>query len=397
MVVVSDRKVYDGTVFKADLVSTTDYYAFGMVMSDRSYNTEGYRFGFNGKENDNEVKGTGNSLDFGDRIYDPRLGRWLAVDMQAKNSPDLTPFRFGFNNPIVYKDPNGQWEEDGHYWTIYAMGIAMGLSKPVAEYIAWKAEYPDHFVHQNSNMSIHPHKSGIAWGKDGGLGTWADPELQMDWHGLTGGLQKHVNDRAKSLVLSGNLIYLHLLGDSWAHSYINEKGNRVMYGKMDRNNPMYAWVARMFLGDITFEHAEGGPEHGKHADDIAQKAYEYSMYVRDLKNIFNSDKFRFSYQITNSDPSLAIFEYVQKNGGNKENNIFLLKSYIDIKSGVTEFNNLTDNQTKLLQGFLKETGVKFTASAPKFGGIDSRGNSVQYEKNSIKINKKSVAVSPRHF
>ena len=31
MVVVSDRKVYDGSVFKADLVSTTDYYAFGVT------------------------------------------------------------------------------------------------------------------------------------------------------------------------------------------------------------------------------------------------------------------------------------------------------------------------------------------------------------------------------
>jgi RHS repeat-associated protein len=40
----------------------------------------GYRYGFNGKGNDNEVKGIGNQQDYGMRIYDPRLGRFLSVD-----------------------------------------------------------------------------------------------------------------------------------------------------------------------------------------------------------------------------------------------------------------------------------------------------------------------------
>jgi RHS repeat-associated protein len=108
MVVVSDRKVVqtDGSTL-ADLVSTTDYYAFGMVMSDRSWNTEGYRFGFNGKENDNEIKGTGNQQDYGMRIYDPRLGRFLSVDPLTKDYPTLTPFQFASNNPIEGVDMDG--------------------------------------------------------------------------------------------------------------------------------------------------------------------------------------------------------------------------------------------------------------------------------------------------
>ena len=32
-----------------------------------------YPSGFNGKENDNEIKGVGNSLDFGARFYDSRI------------------------------------------------------------------------------------------------------------------------------------------------------------------------------------------------------------------------------------------------------------------------------------------------------------------------------------
>ncbi len=47
---------------------------FGFAMADRSRRGEKYRFGFNGKENDNEIQGDGNSYDFGARIYDSRLG-----------------------------------------------------------------------------------------------------------------------------------------------------------------------------------------------------------------------------------------------------------------------------------------------------------------------------------
>jgi RHS repeat-associated protein len=49
-------------------------------MPGRTFNSSEYRYGFGGHEKDDEIKGEGNSLDFGARIYDPRLGRWLSVD-----------------------------------------------------------------------------------------------------------------------------------------------------------------------------------------------------------------------------------------------------------------------------------------------------------------------------
>jgi RHS repeat-associated protein len=69
-----------------------------------------YRYGFNGKENDNDVKGEGNSVDFGDRIYDPRIGRWLSVDRFQDIYPGWTPYRFGMDNPIFYVDKDGNIE-----------------------------------------------------------------------------------------------------------------------------------------------------------------------------------------------------------------------------------------------------------------------------------------------
>ncbi len=69
---------------------------------------EGYNYGFNGMENDNETYGTGNTLDFGARIYDSRLGRWLSEDQLETKYPDLSPFNFVGNSPLDHIDPDGK-------------------------------------------------------------------------------------------------------------------------------------------------------------------------------------------------------------------------------------------------------------------------------------------------
>ena len=85
-------------------VLSTDY-----LGGQGSYESYGYyRYGFNGKENDNEVKGSGNSIDFGARIYDSRVGRWLSVDPLQSKYPDLSPYNFAGNSQITFYDPNGK-------------------------------------------------------------------------------------------------------------------------------------------------------------------------------------------------------------------------------------------------------------------------------------------------
>ena len=68
----------------------------------------GYRYGFGGKEKDDEVKGNGNSYDFDARIYDPRIGRWLSLDPLQTKYPSLSPYNFAENNPIFFADPDGK-------------------------------------------------------------------------------------------------------------------------------------------------------------------------------------------------------------------------------------------------------------------------------------------------
>jgi RHS repeat-associated protein len=91
-----------------DILSAQDYYAFGSQQPNRSYaRSSAYRYGFNGKENDNEVKGTGNEQDYGMRIYDPRVGRFLSVDPLTNKYPWWTPYQFAGNMPIKHIDIDG--------------------------------------------------------------------------------------------------------------------------------------------------------------------------------------------------------------------------------------------------------------------------------------------------
>ena len=82
----------------------------GMPGRKFSQTSSSYRYGFNGKEKDNETKGDGNSYDYGARIQDPRLGRFLSVDPVSKSYPQLSPYQFASNKPINGIDLDGlEW------------------------------------------------------------------------------------------------------------------------------------------------------------------------------------------------------------------------------------------------------------------------------------------------
>jgi len=114
--VVTDRKLAvdsdnNGSIdyFTADVVSYSDYLPFGQLMPKRNgYETSSsYRQGFNGMLKDDELKGEGNSYDFGARIYDPRIGRWFATDKLFAKRPDQSPYTFVGNSTIMNKEIDG--------------------------------------------------------------------------------------------------------------------------------------------------------------------------------------------------------------------------------------------------------------------------------------------------
>lgn len=98
--------------YLADVDSYSDYYPFGMQLPGRHgiENSDGYRYGFQNQEKDDEIKGKGNSYDFGARMYDSRLGRWLSRDGVEAQKPNLSPYQGLRNNPIIFNDPDGNDE-----------------------------------------------------------------------------------------------------------------------------------------------------------------------------------------------------------------------------------------------------------------------------------------------
>jgi RHS repeat-associated protein len=117
LVTLTDKKgaIQNGTTgnvnyYSADIATANDYYPFGMNMTGRKYtatSSTGYRYGFNGKERSSEI--ASDDYDFGARMYDARLGRWLSVDRGSDSYPSITPFAFAINSPLIFVDPNGQW------------------------------------------------------------------------------------------------------------------------------------------------------------------------------------------------------------------------------------------------------------------------------------------------
>lgn len=69
---------------------------------------------------------TGSHLDFGARIYDSRLGRWLACDPLAIKYPFASPYNFALNTPIQAIDPDG---EDVVFINGYRMGKSSDSDK----------------------------------------------------------------------------------------------------------------------------------------------------------------------------------------------------------------------------------------------------------------------------
>ncbi len=111
MTVVTDKKIphddnHDGIVdrYTPDVVKATDYSSFGAPLPGRTYQIAEYRYGYNGKEKDKE---TGYD-DYGSRMYDANIGRFLSIDPKAGKYPSLSPYLYAANNPILMVDQDGQ-------------------------------------------------------------------------------------------------------------------------------------------------------------------------------------------------------------------------------------------------------------------------------------------------
>ncbi len=86
--------------YQVGIVSVSDYSPFGVQLDGRTSSNGGYRYGFQGQEMDDEIKGEGNSVNYKFRMHDPRIGRFFAIDPLAPEYPGNSPYAFSENRVI---------------------------------------------------------------------------------------------------------------------------------------------------------------------------------------------------------------------------------------------------------------------------------------------------------
>jgi RHS repeat-associated protein len=133
LTVISDLKIPESdddeiiSSYRVGIRSTSDYSPFGVQLDGRTANSGDYRYGYQGSEADNEIKGQGLSYTTYFRQLDPRVGRWLSIDPDKDNWSDESPYVSMINNPVVYNDPDGDCP-----WCAlfdYAFQVTVNLAK----------------------------------------------------------------------------------------------------------------------------------------------------------------------------------------------------------------------------------------------------------------------------
>jgi len=104
-----------------------------MLVPNRHASSAAYRYGFQGQEKDDELKGEGNSLNYTFRMHDPRVGRFFAVDPLTSSYPWYTPYSFSGNKVIAFTELEGLEESSAitnkdWTWRFYSVQVGDNLS-----------------------------------------------------------------------------------------------------------------------------------------------------------------------------------------------------------------------------------------------------------------------------
>jgi RHS repeat-associated protein len=91
---------------KSPVIQMDDYYPFGLAFNSYSReNSVKNLYQYNGKEKQDELDL--GWLDYGARMYDPLIVRWMTLDPMADLTRRWSPYTYVYDNPVKYIDPDG--------------------------------------------------------------------------------------------------------------------------------------------------------------------------------------------------------------------------------------------------------------------------------------------------
>ena len=220
---MSDKKVgpsWNGTTidyYNADVITANDYYTFGMQMPGRSFKAgSGSRYGFNGKEKDNESAGDGNQYDYGFRIYNSRIGKFLSLDPLQTKFPYYSPYHFSGNTPIQSIDLDGKEPIRPK-----ALTNDLGIFTPEIKKWTYMALLPSERASGGLELKVIGSSKGVQWEYEGlfwtGTQTYSHV-YDMDWVMYNGVFYNATG-------VSGNMSLKDLIGKETWEQYWSKQEN----------------------------------------------------------------------------------------------------------------------------------------------------------------------------